>query len=134
PLKEAGLTKKEIRQLLRRLGLPFSEQPSYACLSTRFVYGQTISEEKLAKVEQAEDVLLGLGLAQERVRIHQEEAGDLARIEVLPQDFRKLLEHREMIARRFREIGFIYTALDLTGYRTGSMNESLSSAEREKYQ
>ena len=134
PLKEAGLTKKEIRQLLRRLGLPFSEKPSYACLSTRFVYGQTISEEKLAKVEQAEDVLLGLGLAQERVRIHQEEAGDLARIEVLPQDFRKLLEHREMIARRFREIGFIYTALDLTGYRTGSMNESLSSAEREKYQ
>ena len=133
PLKEAGLTKQEIRQLHRMLGLPFAEKPSYACLATRFCYGQTITAEKLSMVEQAEDVLRGLGIEQERVRIHQEEAGDLARIEVLPQDFARILENRELIAQRFKEIGFIYTSLDVTGYRTGSMNEGLTRAERESW-
>lgn len=123
PLREVGLTKQEIRSLSKEMGLPTWEKPSFACLSSRFPYGEEITEKKLAMVEQAEQLLLELGFAQFRVRIH----GAMARVEVLPEDFPKLIQAgtREKITGRFREIGFVYTAVDLEGYRTGSMNEIL---------
>lgn len=130
PLREAGLTKREIRFLSKEMGLPTWDKPSYACLASRFVYGETIDEEKLKMVEEAEELLLGLGLKQMRVRIH----GRMARIEALPEDIEKLAEERTrtFIAESFKKIGFSYVTLDLTGYRTGSMNETLSREEKKK--
>ncbi len=122
PLREAGLTKAEIRALSRELGLPTWEKPSFACLASRFVYGETITEEKLRMVDRAEQLLLDLGLRQVRVRIH----GDVARIEAEPAEFGKLTEDktRERIVRTLKELGFAYVTMDLEGYRTGSMNET----------
>ena len=127
PLREAGLTKQEIRILSRQFGLPTWEKQSFACLSSRFPYGETITEEKLHMVDRAEQLLLDLGFSQVRVRIH----GTLARIELLPQEFSKLMEGttREHVNQEFRSYGFSYVALDLQGYRTGSMNETLYMAE-----
>ena len=124
PLKEAGLTKAEIRELLKAHDIPVWDKPSYACLASRFPYGDTITAEKLRLVELAEDFLLARGFRQLRVRMH----GTLARLEVLPSDFEKIMEKemREDIDRYFRKIGFSYVALDLRGYRTGSMNEGLT--------
>lgn len=123
PLREAGLTKAEIRFLSRELGLPTWHKPSFACLASRFVYGETITEDKLAMVEQGEQLLFSLGFHQFRVRIH----GTLARIELLPEEMDRLLtpELRAEIAEKFRSFGFSYVTLDLQGYRTGSMNEGL---------
>ena len=123
PLREAGLTKAEIRFLSRELGLPTWQKPSFACLASRFVYGETITEDKLAMVEQGEQLLFSLGFHQFRVRIH----GTLARIELLPEELDRLLtpELRAEIAKKFRSFGFSYVTLDLQGYRTGSMNEGL---------
>lgn len=123
PLREAGLTKQEIRLLSREMGLDTWEKPSFACLASRFPYGEVITEEKLAMVEQAEQLLMELGFAQFRVRIH----GTMARIEVLPEDFEKLFpeEIRRRIIGQFREYGFTYVSVDMEGYRTGSMNEIL---------
>ena len=123
PLREAGLTKAEIRFLSRELGLPTWQKPSFACLASRFVYGETITEDKLAMVEQGEQLLFSLGFHQFRVRIH----GTLARIELLPEEMDRLLtpELRAEIAEKFRSFGFSYVTLDLQGYRTGSMNEGL---------
>lgn len=123
PLREAELTKSEIRILSKQLNLPTWEKPSFACLASRFVYGEQITKEKLGMVEQAEQLLLDLGFRQMRVRIH----GNLARIEVLPEDISRFMEPklRETIQRKFREYGFAYVSLDLIGYRTGSMNEIL---------
>ena len=128
PLREAGLTKKEIRFLSREMGLPTWYKPSYACLASRFVYGETIDREKLEMVDRAEELLLGLGLKQMRVRIH----GRMARIEALPEDIEGLAEEktRKVIAEGFKKIGFSYVTLDLQGYRTGSMNETLSGEEK----
>lgn len=125
PLREAGLTKQEIRDLSKELGLPTWEKPSFACLASRFVYGEEITREKLAMVEQAEQYLLDLGFYQARVRIH----GTMARIEVLPEEIEKLLEKRTRleITTRLKQYGFSYVTLDLKGYRTGSMNEVLPS-------
>ena len=125
PLREAGLTKAEIRELSSELGLPTWNKPSFACLATRFVYGESITDVKLRRVELGERLLQDLGFKQFRVRIHGEE-GHLARIEVLPGDFEKLLGNRQEIAAKFREFGFHYAAVDLEGYRTGSMNEMLT--------
>ena len=124
PLREARLTKAEIRELSRELGLPTWDKPSFACLATRFVYGETITEEKLSMVERAEQRLLELGFRQVRVRIH----GSMARIEVEPGQFEKLLrpETASRIDRYFRELGFLYVTLDLGGYQMGSMNKALS--------
>ena len=97
---------------------------SFACLATRFVYGETITDEKLERVDKAEQLLLDMGFHQLRVRIHGEE-GRLARIEVMPEEFEKLLGNREEISRKFKEFGFDYAAMDLTGYRTGSMNVNI---------
>lgn len=123
PLREAGLTKEEIRLLSRELGLPTWKKPSFACLATRFPYGETITEEKLAMIGEAEQFLLEEGFSQIRVRIH----GEIARIEVLPQELERLFqkELREKIADKIKSLGFRYVTLDLEGYRSGSMNEGL---------
>ena len=121
PLRVAELTKEEIRILSKERNLPTWSKPSYACLASRFPYGERITAEKLTMVDQGEQYLLDLGLRQFRVRIH----GNLARIEVLPEEFEKILAKREEIYQTFHQYGFAYTALDLKGYRTGSMNETL---------
>ncbi|MDR2770522.1 MAG: ATP-dependent sacrificial sulfur transferase LarE [Clostridiales Family XIII bacterium] len=127
PLREAGLGKEDIRALSKAAGLPTWNKQSFACLSSRFVYGETITEQKLGMVDRAEQLLLDLGFTQVRVRVH----GDIARIEIDPREFSGILtdENRARISSRFKEIGFSYTALDLLGYRTGSMNETLDLLE-----
>lgn len=123
PLRYAGLTKDDIRELSRELALPTWEKQSFACLSSRFPYGQSITPEKLKMVDEAEQMLLDLGFRQVRVRHHD----TLARIEIDGNQFPKIMEKdiRDRIYSRFREIGFTYVSLDLAGYRTGSMNETL---------
>lgn len=123
PLREAELTKEEIRELSKQLGLPTWNKQSFACLSSRFVYGETIDEEKLGMVDKAEQLLLDMGFHQVRVRIH----GTIARIEVLPNEISRIVEEaaRDEITKKFKEYGFTYVTLDLIGYRTGSMNETL---------
>ena len=124
PLRYAGLTKDDIRTLSKYLGLSTWNKQSFACLSSRFVYGETISEEKLGMVDRAEQMLLDLGFHQVRVRIH----GMMARIEVMPEEFEKLIQEnvRGLITESFRNYGFTYVTMDLMGYRTGSMNEGLN--------
>lgn len=123
PLREAGLNKEEIRELSKEMGLSTWDKQSFACLSSRFVYGETISEEKLSMVDKAEQLLLDMGFHQVRVRVH----GNIARIEVLPSEFGKMLENNaaERINDTLREIGFTYVAMDLGGYKMGSMNKTL---------
>lgn len=123
PLRHSGLSKKEIRELSKQLNLPTWEKQSFACLASRFVYGETISEEKLGMVEQAEQLLLDLGFHQVRVRIHDR----MARIEVMPDEFEKLLREdiRVQIVSKLKAYGFTYISMDMTGYRMGSMNETL---------
>ncbi|MBC8549942.1 MAG: ATP-dependent sacrificial sulfur transferase LarE [Candidatus Brocadiales bacterium] len=127
PLKEAGLAKKDVREVSKMLNLPNWNKPAYACLSSRFPYGQSITEEKLGMVSEAEKYLRNLGLIQFRVRHHE----TIARIEVLPEDIHILTNSpaREELAAKFKEIGFTYVTLDLEGYRSGSMNEILSETE-----
>jgi uncharacterized protein len=124
PLREAKLYKGEIRALSKKLGLPTWEKQSFACLSSRFVYGETITEEKLSMVDRAEQLLMDLGFHQLRVRIH----GKMARIEIMPTEFEKLMAAgvREQVVEKFKEYGFTYVTMDLTGYRMGSMNETLN--------
>ncbi len=124
PLKEVGLTKTEIRALSREMGLATWDKPSFACLSSRFPYGENITPEKLHMIDSAEQFLLDLGIRQVRVRCH----GSLARIETDEDGFSVLLDrgNREKVHQQFRQIGFTYIALDLIGYRTGSMNETLN--------
>ena len=129
PLRDCNLWKFEIRAISKELGLETWKKQSFACLASRFVYGETISIEKLDMVDKAEQLLLDLGFEQERVRIHSfgngETSGTIARIEVNPSEFPKLLEHHERIVSEFKKIGFNYVSMDLQGYRTGSMNETL---------
>lgn len=128
PLREAGLTKAEIRELSREMGLPTWSKPSYACLASRFVYGEPITAEKLAMVDSAEQLLIDLGFEQSRVRIH----GTMARIEVLPGQIAALASEplRERVYEELRQMGFTYVSLDLGGYRTGSMNEVLPGLKK----
>ena len=121
PLREVGLNKEEIRAYSRQLGLRTWNKQSFACLSSRFPYGEEITAKKLGMVDRAEQFLMDLGFCQLRVRIH----GEIARIEVLPDEFEKILSCRERITRAFKEYGFHYVTIDLQGYRTGSMNEIL---------
>ncbi|MCL6559374.1 MAG: ATP-dependent sacrificial sulfur transferase LarE [Firmicutes bacterium] len=129
PLKETGITKDEIRTLSRRMGLPTWDKPSFACLSSRFPYGEKITKEKLNRVARAEEVLRNLGFSQYRVRSHD----NIARIEVKPEEMARLFESglREHVAAMIKETGFSYVTLDLLGYRTGSMNEVLKEEEKE---
>ncbi|MCH5324254.1 MAG: ATP-dependent sacrificial sulfur transferase LarE [Eubacterium sp.] len=123
PLREAELSKEEIRQLSKELCLPTWDKQSFACLSSRFVYGETITEEKLGMVDKAEQRLLDLGFHQVRVRIH----GNIARIEVLPDELPKVVQIAEELDKYFKELGFFYVTLDLGGYKMGSMNKMLDN-------
>lgn len=129
PLREAKLCKSEIRELSKEMGLPTWNKQSFACLASRFVYGETISEERLSMVDRAEQLLLDLGFHQLRVRVHGEGRAAIARIEILPEEFPKMMEEnvRLKVAAELKKIGFAYVTLDLLGYRTGSMNETLAS-------
>ncbi|CUS86994.1 uncharacterized protein JGI3_01346 [Candidatus Kryptobacter tengchongensis] len=124
PLLEAGLTKKEIRELSKTLGLPTWDKPSFACLSSRFPYGLPIDREKLKKIDKAESLLRANGLKVVRVRYVDE---NTVRIETDKDGFKKFFndEFRVKIVQAFKDLGFIYITLDLEGYRTGSMNEVL---------
>ncbi|WP_446897305.1 ATP-dependent sacrificial sulfur transferase LarE [Clostridium sp. LBM24168] len=125
PLKKAGLTKNDIRKFSRDMGLPTWNKPSFACLSSRFPYGNEINSKKLKMVEDAEQFLLDLGFRQVRVRHH----GQIARIEVAPEERSKFfsLELMDKIGNKFKGIGFTYVTLDILGYKTGSMNAVLGS-------
>lgn len=129
PLRHAKLYKEEIRELSKELGLPTWNKQSFACLSSRFVYGETISEEKLDMVDKAEQLLLDFGFHQVRVRIHGNESGLIARIEIMPEEFSRLIseEIRTQIYAYLKKLGFSYVTLDLQGYRTGSMNETIDT-------
>jgi pyridinium-3,5-biscarboxylic acid mononucleotide sulfurtransferase len=120
-LIDAQMTKADVRALSRELGLPTWDKPAMACLSSRVPYGTQVTARVLSQVEKAEALLKGMGLRQVRVRYH----GTLARIEVDPVEFEHVLTERECIAAGFKQIGFTHTALDLVGYRQGSMNEAL---------
>ena len=130
PLRQIGFSKEEIRILSRYLGLPTWNKQSFACLSSRFPYGEEITEKKLNMVDKAEQLLLDLGFNQLRVRIHR----DIARIELMPEEFDKFMtaQTREYVHTRFKELGFAYVTLDVLGYRTGSMNEVLSEEDKGK--
>jgi uncharacterized protein len=118
PLLDLGFRKPEIRELSRLLGLPSADRPSMACLASRFPYGATITEQALLQVDRAECALRDLGLAVVRVRHH----GETARVEVAPDELQAAFERRESVASRLRALGYAHVALDLDGYRTGSMN------------
>lgn len=128
PLKEARLTKNDIRELSKKMNIPTWNKPSFACLSSRFPYGNEITESKLKMVESAEQFLLDNGFRQIRVRHH----GDIARIEVSRDERAKFFDTELMdkVGEEFKKIGFKYVTLDLLGYRTGSMNEVLSEKDK----
>lgn len=122
PLLEAGLTKEEIRQALRERDLPTWDKPAMACLASRVPYGTPLTAETLQRVGEAEAFLRGaVGLRQVRVRHHD----PVARLEVPPEEWEKVLAARERIVARLRELGYLYVALDLAGYRSGSLNEAI---------
>jgi uncharacterized protein len=128
PLKEAGLVKAEVRVLSRFLGLPTADKPALACLASRFPYGTRIEKESLGRVGKAEDFLRKLGFGQVRVRHH----GPVARLEVEPAMIPHLIKAdvRGKISRGLKKLGYAYVALDLDGYRTGSLNETLKPRKR----
>ncbi|HEX9025986.1 MAG TPA: ATP-dependent sacrificial sulfur transferase LarE [Clostridium sp.] len=128
PLIEAGLTKNDIRELSKELELPTWNKPSFACLSSRFPYGNIITLSKLTMVDKAEQILLDMGITQVRVRHH----GEIARIEVEPSERKKFFDMEIMnrIGNELKKIGFTYVTLDMLGYRTGSMNETLSEEDK----
>jgi uncharacterized protein len=125
PLTQAGLGKEEIRILSKKMDLPTWQKPAFACLASRFPYGQKITRDKLQVVDQAEQFLLDLGFRQVRVRHHD----SIARIEVSAAERGKFfnMDMMDRIYEKFRQLGFMYTALDLKGYRTGSMNETIDA-------
>src|SRR5262249_6705028 len=139
PLKEAGLTKTEIRQLSTELGLPTAEKPQMACLSSRIPYGEAVSPEKLKMIEQAENVLRALGFFDVRVRHHEFRSGlataqstvlHLAGIEVGSSEMTRLLGYgvSAKIAEALKQVGYSHVTLDLQGYRRGSTNEVFKAA------
>lgn len=127
PLIEAGLRKSEIRELSRHHGLPTWNQAASACLSSRIPYGSPVTVEKLRMIDRGEEMLRGLGFHQFRVRHHD----DVARIEFAPDEMPRALnmEMFEKLGRAFREIGFRFVAVDVQGYRTGALNEVLTTIE-----
>lgn len=127
PLLDAGLTKAEIRTLSERAGLPTWDRPASACLSSRLPYGTEVTPERLAMVERGEAALRELGFRQFRVRLHDK----LARVEISPEEMPLAFSGNmpAKIAQRLKSAGFVYVALDLEGYRQGSLNESLSKTD-----
>ena len=130
PLSQAGFNKNDVRELSRQLGLTTSEKPAMPCLSSRVPYGEPISPEKLAMIEQAEDLLLSLGFTQLRVRHH----GEIARIELLKEEMPEFLADAiaETVQQRFKQIGFKYVTLDLEGFRSGRLNDGLKEIDQER--
>jgi uncharacterized protein len=126
PLKEAELTKADVRTLSRKLGLPTWDRPSGACLASRIPYGTPITSKRLKQIDDAERHVRSLGISQVRVRLH----GDIARIEVEAGDLRILVQNRSDLVSELRRLGFSYVTVDLEGYRTGSMNETLQDEDR----
>lgn len=122
PLQEADLYKNEIRELSKELGLPTWDKPSFACLSSRIAYGEKITQAKLTKVDRSEAFLKTIGLRQVRVRTH----GEIARIEVEPQDMQKLLANHQRVTEKLQSYGYKFVTMDLVGYKSGSMNRALS--------
>jgi len=130
PLMEAKLTKDNIRRLSSRLNLSTAELPASPCLASRISYGLEITEQRLKQIEEAEEFLRGLGLAEFRVRHHD----TIARIEVHPEDINKVTAEptRSQIIDKLKSLGFKYITLDLQGFRTGSLNEALTEEEKQK--
>ncbi len=128
PLMDAGLTKNNIRRLSKQLGLKTADLPATPCLASRITYGLEVTEERLNQIDKAEDYLKSLGLETLRVRHH----GDTARIEVPTKDIPKITEEttRNKIVARLKEIGFKYISLDLQGFRSGSLNETLTEQQK----
>ena len=128
PLAEAKLAKHDIRALSRKLRLETADAPSSPCLASRLVYGLQISEERLNQIEKAEDFLRTLGLIEFRVRHHE----SIARIEVHQEDFKKIAAepNRSRIIKKLKSLGFKYVAIDLQGFRSGSLNETLSKNDK----
>jgi uncharacterized protein len=126
PLSLAGVSKAEVRDLAKHLGLPSWDKPALACLSSRFPYGQEITAEKLAQVARAEEFLREQGFRQVRVRHH----GEIARLEVGPKEMERAFALREKISAELREAGFLYVALDMSGYASGSLNAALGKKNR----
>ena len=118
PLAEVELSKSEVRELSRQLGLPTWDKPSLACLSSRIPYGLPVTRQALNQIDQAEEVVRRLGIRQVRVRHHDA----LARIEVEPADIPTVLQHQSEIAAALRQLGYLSITVDLEGYRTGSLN------------
>lgn len=131
PLLDAGLTKAEIREISKKRNLPTWNKPSAACMVSRLEYGLTITKERLQQVEQAEALVKQFCSGQVRVRHH----GELARIEVAPEEFQKIMgaENAGMITNGLKNLGFTFVTLDLSGYRTGSMNETLDEEQKHGY-
>jgi pyridinium-3,5-biscarboxylic acid mononucleotide sulfurtransferase len=121
PFTDLGMDKQAIRNLCAHYGLDIAEKPAMPCMSSRIQYGKKVTQEKLSQVEKAEDLLFDLGFRIFRVRHH----GDTARIEVMPRDFDRLLENRKAIIERFDALGFTYIAMDLRGFKSGSLNAVL---------
>ena len=121
PLSQAGVGKAEVREMAKHLGLPSWDKPALACLSSRFPYGQEITPEKLAQVARAEEFMRTKGFRQVRVRHH----GDIARLEVGAEEMERAFAEREEISAELLDAGFLHVALDLSGYRSGSLNAAL---------
>jgi uncharacterized protein len=128
PLSLSGVTKEEVRGLARHLGLPTWDKPALACLSSRFPYGQEITPQKLAQVAQAEEFLRSRGYRQVRVRHH----GEIARLEIGPEELERAFAEREDLDAALKGAGFLYVALDLAGYRSGSLNAALGKKTGKK--
>jgi uncharacterized protein len=124
PLQDAGLTKQDIRELSKELGLSTYDKPSFACLASRFPYGTRITADSLKRVAQAEDAIRSLGFRQVRVRHH----GSLARLEVEQADVSRIIQSEisDRISEALHRLGYVYISVDIDGYRTGSLNETLA--------
>ncbi|MCR5210402.1 MAG: ATP-dependent sacrificial sulfur transferase LarE [Lachnospiraceae bacterium] len=131
PLMTVGLTKDEIRMLSKAQGLYTWDKPAYACLASRFVYGETIDKNRLEMTDRAEQLLIDLGFKQVRVRVHGMGKNTVARIETEPDEIARIVRDdiRNEIYTKFKEYGFAYVALDMKGYRMGSMNETIKISD-----
>jgi uncharacterized protein len=129
PLAESGFTKNDIRRFSAEFNLPTATKQSYACLASRFPYGEKITKEKLDRVGGAEFEIRKLGFTQFRIRSHE----NLARLEFIPSEMDKAWEGKEKLTEICQRAGFSYITIDLKGYRSGSMNEVLSESDKQSY-